>query len=479
MSHQLALCARVVRTGDISVPLKFGITVDDFTAAEAKNFWTLLLNYYTQQESRGSVLGEGTLHTWFKQLKLQDDMPGSTFETLCYEVRRARIVTEANNAVVRFSEAVNIPACNPTADMAALVAKVNNLISLGTTANTDVSLRTGLDNIKRKLDLAKQGVRTAKLDWPWKPLQDATFGIQPDDYIVFYGRPKSMKTWVLCYLLSWAFENEKKLVVYTKEMTPDNVYMRTLACILRFSYEELRAASSDTERPLSPANEEQFYQLIAYIQTWGLDSLITVLSGKDVPAGGDTVAWLGSKIEQYKPDLCFIDGLYLLSDPHKEDHARVRSISRDVRQMNLATGVPVIATLQANRKAAGHSDANLDEIAYSDAIGQDATIAARVINDKTSPTISIVLAGSREFKLHGLRINAIPAKDFTFHSELTEKDIQKAKEADQTDVEKKDELRSSEGKKNKSQKTIEAGTDTDHVRAMVSVAREIAEGTLP
>jgi hypothetical protein len=113
------------------------------------------------------------------------------------------------------------------------------------------------------------------------------------------------------------------------------------------------------------------------------------------------------------------------------------NISRDVRSMVLYRGVPVIASMQANRKAAGHNDANLDEIAYSDALAQDATIAARVINDKASPTISLVIGGSREFKLHGIRINAVPAVDFSFHSILTEKDIEKAKQADAPPEDKK------------------------------------------
>ena len=109
------------------------------------------------------------------------------------------------------------------------------------------------------------------------------------------------------------------------------------------------------------------------------------------------------------------------------------NISRDIRQMILEMKKPVISTIQANRKAAGHQRAELDEIAFSDAIGQDATLAARVINDKNSDTISIVIGGSREFDLGGFKINGVPAVDFSFHSLLTAKEIEKAKEQDTTD----------------------------------------------
>jgi hypothetical protein len=105
--------------------------------------------------------------------------------------------------------------------------------------------------------------------------------------------------------------------------------------------------------------------------------------------------------------------------------------------MVLDTEVPVVATIQANRDAAKHNNANLDEIAFSDAIGQDVTVAIRVINDRDGPTISLVLGGSREFKLHGFKIHGEPATNFSFHSEMSEKDIRKAQEGDMSEEEEK------------------------------------------
>jgi hypothetical protein len=163
------------------------------------------------------------------------------------------------------------------------------------------------------------------------------------------------------------------------------------------------------------------------------------LSAQDIQGGGDTIPWLRSKVEKHMPDVQFVDGLYLLSDAdgrkNKSSHEKMTGISRGYRQLILDTKIPGIATLQANRKAAGHSNAELDEIAYSDAIGQDATIAARVIAEKTAPTIALVFGGSREFEMHGLRIGGEPATDFDEKGLLTEKDITKAKEKDAGDEE--------------------------------------------
>jgi hypothetical protein len=98
-------------------------------------------------------------------------------------------------------------------------------------------------------------------------------------------------------------------------------------------------------------------------------------------------------------------------------------------------GVPLIATMQANRKAAAHQNAELDEVALSDAASQDATLLARIINEKHEhptfgQTIAFLIAGSREFKLHGFRIGGTPATDFGFKEIMTEKEIERAKEGD-------------------------------------------------
>jgi DnaB-like helicase C terminal domain len=453
MSHQLALCYRVIKTHDIAPVLNFGITVDDFVAPEAKALWGSIITYYTDPRTAGSIPDATLLSVRHNTVfNLGDDMPGTTLDGLCAEVRRQRVATEGNKAAVKFSESLATYKSDPMGPLAQLQAEITRLMALGTTANTDVSLLQGARNIRQRIEWARQGVDFSKMTWPWDPLQKGTFGIRPDDYIVFYGRPKSMKTWILAYLIAWAFWHEKRVLVYTKEMTPDNVYMRALACILRLHYQELRGAMMSQAHPMSVEDEMRLCELIRQLEeSPTLATFIMVASGREVGPGLDTVTWLRSKVEKYKPDLTIVDGLYLLSDhrKHTSDHQRVMNISRDLRDMVLGTNNPLIATMQANRKAEGNKDANGSEIAYSDALAQDTTMYARVIADKETPTISLVIGGSREFSLHGMRINAVPATDFSYHSELFEKDIKKALEGDVGEDEKKDGKEAKEAKKAK------------------------------
>lgn len=237
----------------------------------------------------------------------------------------------------------------------------------------------------------------------------------------------SMKSWVLAYLIAWFHDMGKRMVIYTKEMTADNIFQRAGACLASVRYAEFRTGD------LTYEEESSLYAVSRQLHYAQQEQTVVCLSAKDAVKGGDTVPWLRSKLDLYKPDVCFIDGMYLMTDVHgaRKDHARVQNISRDIRQMVLDTGVPSICTVQANRKAAANKDANLDEIAFSDAIGQDATLLMRAINEKDKPTVALVMGGaSREFALEGFRIFAVPAFNFDYAGDITAKEIEKAKEQD-------------------------------------------------
>jgi hypothetical protein len=434
------LLSRIVGSGNLGTVIDWGIQDGDFRTNEGKSVWRYIAGYYADAKTRGSVLGANAFATVFPQLQLWDD-PSMTTDALCVEVRRARIIAEARESCLALTENIEV---DPAGAIATLHVHMQSLLALGDSKNHDVTFRDAIGRLVNRYEQRKNDIYAfAKMPWPWDIMNECTGGIQDDDFIVLYGRPKSMKTWVLVVLLAWAFQNEKTVLIYTKEMTPDNIFQRIAATICQIPYQELRNGK------LMPHDELLLMSLARMLQDKYMRANLVCLDGREAGAGGDTVPWIQSKIEKYKPDLVFIDGMYLLSDVTNgkkgptADWLRVTNISRAVRSMILHTHTPVVATMQANRGAAKHSDGNLDEIAYADAVAQDATIAMRVINEKWQNTIACVMAGSREFRLHGFRINGKPATDFTFHSVMTEEEIKAAEEKDAPDE---------DGKKKKAKK---------------------------
>jgi len=434
-NFELQLNSRLIREGKtaLSKVLDFGVGLEDFRTHEGKALFQHLLAYYNDSSLSGSLPGVNSAKHIFPTFELCDDSSMET-EKLCEELRKNRQIIEAREVASRLAEMIEL---NPQIAMSEAMGRLTQLVALGTSRKTDVPFEDAIDEILFDYEMAEAGIDTSVCPFPWPSLQRETMGLQNEDYIVYYGRPKSKKSWVLAFHIAWTYLQGKSVLVYTKEMTTKNIFKRIAACIAKIPYRELRHGT------LSVEERKMFFDLREFIQDMKHSQRFICLSAKDAGEGGDTVPWLRSKIEKYKPDVQFVDGLYLLADHRggkkQADHSRMMNISRDYRQLILDTKVPGVATLQANRKAAGHANAELDEIAYSDAIGQDATIAARVIAEKVpvtiddvehTNTIAIILGGSREFELHGIRIGGLPAIDFDEKEQMTEKSIAKAKQHD-------------------------------------------------
>jgi len=421
---ELQLVSRIVRTGEINTVLQWGITPEDFLTNEGRGFFRHLLSYFSMPQTAGAVLGPNAVRSIYPNFVLCDD-ESMTTEALCGEVRKARLSIDLKQGIQGALELVDY---DPLAAASRLNLLTSDIQNLGTSKNTDVHFSDAFDRSIGKYELKERGVDLSVASWPWYPLQDATGGVEKEDYIIFYGRPKSMKSWVLAALIAYYYECGKRLLIYTKEMTPDNIFMRVSAALARIRYQEYRKAN------LSAQERESLYITRRMVHALRTAQTTVCLSGQDAPEGGDTVPWFRSKIETHKPDLAFIDGMYLMSNirggRRQKDNERVRDISRDLRRIPLDLGVPVFATIQANRDAAKHQEANLDEVAFSDALSQDGTIIARVINERQQPTIALLLAGSREFELNGFRIYGVPATNFDYAGPITEKEAEKAKEQD-------------------------------------------------
>jgi hypothetical protein len=435
-NFELQLNSRMIREGKTALQtiLNYGIGLDDFRSSEGKGMFSHLLAYYNDAASSGSLPGINAAVNLFPNFELCDDVSMAT-EKLCEELRRQRQVLEMRETASYLAEMCEIDPMKAAADVQ---VHLGQLIELGVGKNTDIHFHNTIDEILFDYEQVEAGIDLSVMKFPWPLFQMETMGLQHDDYVVFYGRPKSKKSWVLAFLIAWAYLQGKNIVAYTKEMTPKNILKRVAACLARIPYREFRQGR------LASSERDTLFSLKEYIDDLRMSQRLVILSAKDVSSGGDTVPWLRSKIEKHKPDLQFVDGLYLMSpsDGRKNmsREERMTGVSRQYRQLILDTGVPGIATLQANRKAAGHHNAELDEIAYSDAIGQDATIAVRVIaerlpiEDKNHNTIILAVGGSREFELPGVRIGGTPAIDFEERGPLNEKEVTKAKETDTDDA---------------------------------------------
>ena len=93
---------------------------------------------------------------------------------------------------------------------------------------------------------------------------------------------------------------------------------------------------------------------------------IVDISGMDFNSDLD---FIQSKIKEYDPKICFIDGLYMIAGEGKSEWEKITNVSRRTKQIALNLQKPIIATTQATRtksETLAESD-----VAYTNALVQD------------------------------------------------------------------------------------------------------------
>lgn len=83
-------------------------------------------------------------------------------------------------------------------------------------------------------------------------------------------------------------------------------------------------------------------------------------------------------VQEYRPDIVFIDGVYMMQPESKRANSKVEKVSEvydDLKKLTLSQNIPVVVTTQFNRAAGKKGkDGSLENIAYSDAISTHSSL---------------------------------------------------------------------------------------------------------
>jgi replicative DNA helicase len=255
------------------------------------------------------------------------------------------------------------------------------------------------DRMARYLRLKKVGGMDG-MPTPWEVLNEATMGLHGGDFIAIVSRPGVGKTWLLSIFAEFSARQGLKVLFVTNEMSNTQIMQRFDALYFKLPYKELRAGL------LPDALEKMYFE--------GLKKMkkeVKMVVTQDVHG----VNSVGSKIDQYKPDLVLIDGMYLLADDQNSQSRweGISNISRNLKKLARKKNVPIIATTQFNRAS---EDVKIDKVTlsnlgFSDSIGQDADVVLGLFRTKD-------MEMNQEMKVRMLKIREGEPKDFTLQWDL-------------------------------------------------------------
>jgi len=412
--------SKIIETQDFHSIERLRVDDDFFFSPECKTIFKYLWQHFHQAETFGYIPSFQIVQQIFPGFPYTPS--SDNIDILVDQLRLAKMKVD----LLEYAEKIQQFADYNPREGLTFLREASSTMSTRHEMTNDMLLSDVYDDLLNDYHLVASGKGITGLPWPWYPLNEATQGIHPGEFILIYGRPKNMKTWTALYIATILHLHcNVRVLIYSLEMHPKQILRRVAAIRAMVNYKSL--LSGKLQQP-------DYYRFFEHLQSLKMDKVQAIQGVDSVKAGfmvtsgkgSNGISFLHSKIREFKPHIVFVDGLYLMQDDRQKkrtiDWKAIAHISQDMKITAREFEIPIIATAQANRGAAktNPKDADVSEIAYSDALGQDTDFSIRVTKrmdeQNGNPELVLSFPGSRETDLDAFLINAIPALNFDLKS---------------------------------------------------------------
>lgn len=242
-------------------------------------------------------------------------------------------------------------------------------------------------------------------------------GMQKKQLITMIAKTGIGKTWFWILVASYCQLNGYRVLFFTTEMSEEQIEDRIEAMLIKmmlgvdFNYGRFKSGT------LTPHEEKAYFELLDAKES--LEPLIV-----ETATGVSNVS---AKIEQYKPDIVFVDGAYLMEDDRgaKEDWLRVAHITRDLKALAKLKSLPICINSQADSNTSKKTGPELENIGFSKAIGHDSDVVLGLLRDEEmieDREMKVKILKQREGTLGSVVLNwDFTTMDFsTIYSEIGE-----------------------------------------------------------
>ena len=434
---ELHLLSKLIQYTEMKVVLEEGITADTFGQPEARALFEAIMDYYQDRSTRNIVPNWDWIDRNFSTVDLPEPSNRYSTKALCLEVKKSWASRKLESILHDAGETYET---EPLETVSQLTTALKEL-QIATNKSRDILLSDTMSDVKREYLMAKENTGYTGIPYPlgWgyclddgsprllkktgrqdHPLNEQTRGKQNGEFILLYGRPKSLKTWLLIDMAVEDYAiNHCRTLIFTKEMSPEQLRTRFVARLLEVDYMAFKNGD------LSKEQEDEFEDLVEHLQEdelrfkqQGKKSALLITTGWTGKNNIGDLASLEAKIEEFEPDVVYVDAAYLMSVMRKgarSDWQDMKEISYGLKGLARDRNIPIVATSQANRKGEETKGSTLSEIAYGDSFGQACDVAMRIIKremEDGSIKLACIISGGREIKLPGFLLNAEPAVQF-------------------------------------------------------------------
>jgi replicative DNA helicase len=377
---------KILKSGSLGEALHRGVGEEHFLNADSRTIFKYLKQHWFNQSTTGTLPTiQRVRQKWpaFTLTATSQDEEGA-LAALIDELKMKSFESDVYSMADYFKELVEE---DPENAVRVLKARFIEL---------EARLNTGGENpgmgLQEILSLAQEhyeGAQTGAIygvPWPWACLTEDTLGKRAGDFVVFYGRMKSMKTWILLYCAAVDYLNHnRRVLVWSREMSPMKLGLRMATLLSRVDYQLFKKGL------LPPKMREHCFNVLKSLikgnakhdvrrgAASGLRDIM-MLAGKYAPKDLDT---LKKKVDEFQPDVIYLDSFYHMDSARSKDITvrwqRVATMAEDVKAYAEEVELPIVAVHQANRSGEKTYGNTLADLADADVIAREADLIIRVL----------------------------------------------------------------------------------------------------
>jgi replicative DNA helicase len=356
--NEVRLLSRAVRTRDISILLEAGVNDDWFFVDENKAVWRFIRQHWTKyQEVPTGVTVLDNFPT-YRLLAVEDNIDYLLDQLIEYRKRQSTItvVQDASEAIASGDHNTAIAVLNQG------VAK---LLDEGSRETTDIDLTlNAIQRFDEYLNVKTRPNGLLGIATGFRTIDQATAGLQPGQLITIIAPPKTGKS-VLALQVAVNVHNDGFVPLFQSfEMNNIEQQHRHDAMRSHIAHSRLIRGA------LTKEEEARYQKVLEEMEGMHKFYLTDAVSAM-------TVTGLAAKIDKLRPDIVFVDGVYLMVDEitgEQNSPQALTNITRGLKQLAMAKKIPIVISTQVLLWKMKKRQVSADAIGYSSSFYQDSDV---------------------------------------------------------------------------------------------------------
>ena len=356
--NEVRLLSRAIRTRDITVLLERGVEGSWFFNDDNRAVWEFIRTHWTKYQEVPTAATVLDNFPTYRLLAVDDSIDYLIDQFIDFRKRQKAILTvkEAADA---------IQAGDHNSAISIMGKGFATLIDEGSTSSGEIDLtKDAMDRYDEYLDIKTRPNGLLGMATGFKVMDMATAGLQPGQLVTIIAPPKTGKSVLAMQMAVNVHDDGFTPMFQSFEMSNLEQQHRHDAMRAHISHGRLIRGA------LTPVEEARYREMLTKMGGMHKFYLTESISGA-------TVSQLALKLEKHRPEILFVDGVYLMFDEISQERGTplaLKNITQSMKRLAQKYQIPIVQSTQVLRAKMTRGQVTADSIGYSSSFHQDSDV---------------------------------------------------------------------------------------------------------